>query len=67
MLISQVVEKLAKILYEHGDLPVYGAEIDGGGYGEIEIGQVRFAKSEKRWWANPNNLPDYPDRAEITL
>ena len=48
MTVSELIKTLQELQSKHGDLPVYCAEIFGGGFGEMEDDSVFFcSKTEK--------------------
>ena len=67
--ISDAITRLRQIQEEHGDLPVFCAEIDGGGYGEIELKRlneiVSFQPAIPPFWVSRKE--DYPERVDISL
>lgn len=48
MIISELITRLQELQSEHGDVPVYCAEIFGGGYGKMGSASVGFYKKTEK-------------------
>lgn len=64
-MLDDIIQKLQELRKTHGNLPVYAAEVDGGGYSEISQDDILFMKEQLPCWASRKT--NYPDRINITL
>lgn len=48
MVIGELIKKLQELQSKHGDIPVYCAEIFGGGFGKMEDASINFYKKTEK-------------------